>query len=378
MKAVLLAGLLNFMLFAPPAFAQSRCESVFTIRPRFSTGRPLTLQSLHEEFTLLGDFFITHKNLPEEAKTDLLMEQNLRQSFFRLQAMMSILRPQAPDFFSAERTQFKALEDVMGKLDLALSLRETAEKIQDPGLVVKFRQQEKAARRALREAFLRSGLWTQPEATLRQWRADFENQGHWKSGEKERRFLFSSLRDYVRDMHKDLKTKRYDVPFIEEGLHELRRRLRWVLIQVISLEGLVEYRKEKDKDLPGKVRTWFDELIAQNPGLLHSKYMRLGEARTSKPLRIPFHEFAILNELVTQIGHSKDAAEKQIYFSEAVEELGYSPEQKARVLENLNQLLQAPVVDHQAIARDIQSRLLQTRLLQRYAENLEKVNPDLK
>jgi len=378
MKVFLLAGLFNFMFFAPPAFAQSRCEGVFTIRPRFSAGRPLTLQSLQEEFTRLAEFFITHKDLPEEAKTDLLMEQNLRQSFFRLQAMMSILRPQAPDFFSAERAQFKALEDVMGKLDLATSLRETAEKIQDPGLVLKFRQQEEAARGALREAFLRSGLWTQPEATLRQWQADFANKGHWKDGKKERRFLFSSLRDYVRDLQRDLKTTRYDDPFIEKGLHELRRRLRWVLIQVTSLEGLVTYRQEKDQDLPGKVRKWFDELSAQNPGLLRSKYMRIGEARTPYPLRIPFHEFAILNELVIEIGHSKDAAEKQIYFREALEELGYSTEQKAQVTGKLNQFLQAPAVDHQAIARDLQSRLLQTKLLQRYAENLEKMNPDLK
>jgi hypothetical protein len=340
----------------------------------FNSEEPLALQSLQSELDTLNEFFIKYKDMPDEVKIQALMKNDLRRSFFRLEAVSRLFYDRNPKFFTEKGRQFEVLEDALGKLDLARALRETAEneQVNEPKLVDFFFGQENRAKKNLLAEMKASGFWTEPEVTIRNLRNNFEEKGNWKSGKKEREFLLSALADYAKDLHKDVKDNKFDNPDIEKGLHDLRRHLRWVLMQVTALNGMVEFKAEGK--LTQDVRAWFVELQTANPEILQSKFMRIQEVRADKPLEIPQYEFAIINELVSKIGDLKDIAEMQIYFSQALDYLGVGSMEKNQTLGKLNKFLKAQQIDHQALAREVQEKLADSKLLKQYVEKLEELN----
>ncbi|MGZ3746252.1 MAG: hypothetical protein ACXWRE_02880 [Pseudobdellovibrionaceae bacterium] len=358
--------------FKSSGLAQDRCENILASQEFFNNQESWTLQSLQSGFKVLNDFFIKNKNLSDEEKVQALMNQDLRKVFFRFEALSHMLAEQNPKFFTKKRVQFKALEDSMGRLDLANSLLNEAIQVGQLELIQFFSQQQAQAARDLVTEMQDAGFWNEPEETLSKLKEKFENKGHWKTGKDEKKFLISNLAEYSKALHKAVKDNEFDKPEIEKGLHELRRRLRWLVIQVSGLEGLVEYKRE-DK-LSDDIQSWFNEMQQKNPQILESKYLSKKKAQVDHPLEIPLYEISMISELVAKIGDLKDDAEMQIYFARALDQLNFSSSEKSKVLGKLNHILNVQEVDHQALAREIQAKLAKSKLLKKYAKKLEEVN----
>ena len=217
-----------------------------------------------------------------------------------------------------------------------------------------------------------SGLWESPEQTIRLLKAELDKKGRWSEDKKERKFLIENLRDRAEEVQKGIKAGAFDSPDIEKGLHRLRRQLRSLLIQVNALKGLVELQPETD--LPTGINGWFNELLAQNPKLMNSKYTKSSELLVEQPIKVPQYEFSIISELAGTIGDYKDVAETQIYFKEALESIGASPVYIQQVQSKIQRHFKIEPFDHQEMSRGIQNRLAQTKLLKHYIKGLKTMN----
>ncbi|MBK9323113.1 MAG: hypothetical protein IPM97_09280 [Bdellovibrionaceae bacterium] len=320
----------------------------------------------------LEDFFVRNKNLSDAEKVRLMMKEDVRKTFFRLQALTRMLETQESEFFGEQRSYFKGIEDAIGKLDLSNSLRKESELVGSALLINHFGRQQLAAQESLLTTMKASGLWNEPEETIARLKRDFANKGSWAVGSKERQFFIDIISGYAKKLHKSVKENEFDNSDIEKGLHELRRRLRWILIQTTALDGFVQFYNEAN--LKAAISNWFEVAKAENPDLLMSKFMRISTPNVEKPILVPLQSFALMTELVSKIGKSKDGAEMQLYFREALDATGATVEQKNAILKKLDENLQIEEVDHQALSRQIEAQLAETKLLKEFAESLEKMN----
>lgn len=349
-----------------PKFERSIASDI----EQFDAKQSWSQQIFERELDALGEFFIQNKNLADNAKAGFLMKSDVRQSLFRLQALSRMLSDQSPKFFDKQRKYFKKLEDVVGKLDLAMSLHKTGDGLKVKKLSEKFEKQEKEAREDMIEAMKESGLWEEPEATLADLREDFAKKGKWVTGHAEKTALLRIIAGYTLDLSDAVKANKFDDADIEKGLHELRRRLRWIGMQVTTLSGVVQLTDETSLD--GKLKNLIKDAQAKNPKMMASKYMKVGDVLVENPIQVPRQTLAMITEYVSRIGASKDNAEMQIYIDEAMKDDQSSD--KAGVDKKLQDLLKSDKVDHQAMSRAIQAEITASKLLRVFVEQLAEMN----
>lgn len=367
---ILLLILLVTPLFQGLAQAQERCAFVF------EQDRSMARKFLNQELDNIQTLFADSKHLSDDQKLKLLMNEEVRKNFFRLQGLSQMVKAQNKKFFAKKTANFKDWQGVFGDYDLAVTLRKISVKIDEPVLETYFRAKELQAKEALLRTMKDSGLWESPEQTVRLLKAKLDKKGHWSEDKKERKLLIENLQDQAEEVQKGIKAGIFDSPDIEKGLHRLRRQLRSLLIQVNALRGLVELQPEED--LPGNISGWFNELYAQNPKMLNSRYTKPSEVLVDQPIKIPQYEFSIISELAGTIGDYKDVAEAQIYFKEALESMGISPAYIQQVQSKIEKHFEMEPFDHQTVSRQIQTRLAETKLLKHYVKGLKTMNEQKK
>jgi hypothetical protein len=94
--------------------------------------------------------------------------------------------------------------------------------------------------------------------------------------------------------------KRFEEEDLENGLHTMRRALRWITMMVQSADGLVSY-------LPPQPRTFDDRRLISEYG--QSKYAQLSENGA-----VSVDQLSVLkiSKLVTELGSLKDFKESQL------------------------------------------------------------------
>jgi hypothetical protein len=369
-----LIAALMISLVGGSALAGPVCAQVFKAEvPAFDAKTSWGLQIFDYELSRLGNFMGSMEGKDNNQKIDFILAQDGRTAFFRLQAAARVFQDRDPKYFDGMRAVFKSSEDAIGKVDLAKTLKDTAATIQDAELVKYFSLQEQAARKDLIDNLGDLGLLDTPAEAIAHWKKSLDKSDkRWQSGKEDKDFLISYMSKYAKELQEKTEKMKFDKADIEEGYHELRRRIRWVTIQVSAFEGLVVYADVAA--LKPKVQTWFDEMSKANADLLTNKYIQFKPAKIAKPMVIPQREFAMLGNLVTQIGTSKNSAEAQIYFREALEALGSSEARISEVEKKLQELQKTEEVDHRALSVGIQKRLNETELLNHFAKDLEKLN----
>jgi hypothetical protein len=251
-----------------------------------------------------------------------------------------------------------------------MSLHKTGDGLNEKKLSERFAKQEKEAREKMIEAMKESGLWDEPEETLAELREDFADKGKWVTGKHEKTALLRIIAGYVLDLNDAVKANKFDHADIEKGLHELRRRLRWIGMQVTTLSGVVELADEASLD--AKLKTLIKDAQTKNPKMMTSKYMKVEEALVDNPIQVPRQTLAMITEYVSRIGASKDNAEMQIYIEEAMK--GDDVSNKDGVDQKLQDLLKSGKVDHQAMARAIQAEIAKSNLLEVFVKKLAEMN----
>ncbi|GEM_PF-2250544 len=314
------------------------------------------------------------KGLTDEQKIRYFLSSDTRIVFFRLQSLARIYE-KAYDlpFFTEKKDFFKRFEDLIGKVDLYNGLMATSRKIKQPRLVKYFEDKKTLAGKNLLEALEEEGFTSNPSRKIDSIYQELAEFSDWKDADKDLRLHIKRLAKETRKLLDEVKERKFTQDDIELGLHELRRKLRWPLIHIQTLNRLTVY-DESDKT-PAGVQAYFNVMLAQNPKILKSSFLRMTLPDIKHPAQIPLIPHAMLTDIVSEIGIQKDKAEADIYIAEAMRELGFEARTQAKVMADLiTTTARTEVLDHKALADKYQSELESSGLLLYYAEQLEKLN----
>lgn len=365
------ALILSLLLFTSVGFGQSICAEIFDdskVVQSFDPNRPWGEQIFIRDLDVVQEAFTSTRSLTPVEQVEILLKNDVRRSIFRLQALSRIYEGMA-NRFSKLREIFKGLEDKIGQLELVKSKKKAALRIEEPGLVKIFEKQEAEALAVVLKSFNDLGIAKSPEQFFGGLKEKVRKSDKWSSAKEDRKFLAETLLSDIKALHKEIKDNKFDDQDIEKGLHELRRRLRWIVIGVTTLRGTVQFKEEAN--LPEPIQAWFNEMKAANPEIMQNKFLTISETVVENPLLIPQKMFAMVAELVQTIGASKDNAEMQIYLTEAMEQSGASAARVAQVESKLESAYLVKKVDHQAMSRDIQKQITETGLLKELRKAIE-------
>lgn len=231
---------------------------------------------------------------------DLIMSKDLRRQVFLLEGISKLYtnihgKPAERVYLGA-----KALEDRIGHYSMTRSNLATAEKVgADPKAIAVLKADMDASRAALK-ALVTSEWMPDAKGRLPGMRDIVEDWGEakWGSAEKDLKAVKGEL---ARRLEK-IETTPFDMNELEDGIHELRRQLRWFPIYAESLNGLFQL-----DDTTNPVKAY--EPMLQHP-IASSKYVNLPSAdREKDPIAIPKSVYCALMQLTLDLGSLKDAGE---------------------------------------------------------------------
>jgi hypothetical protein len=254
-----------------------------------------------ERFTIQIDALsaILSKTKNQREKGKYFYRNKARDVLFRLEALCRLYREiHDKKLFDAWYKKFKALEDVLGVMDYHESLyleftnyrelKKQAEKI----YLGKFEEESQYLTEILREEGWLAGT------ALNEFR-EIVNHAEWKP-EAEDALAYG----LVMCSELDKVVNRYSEgelsPFkLEEGVHEFRRRIRWVSIYASASNGLVQLRK--NDTLQSSLKTYCTPQVIASPFNTMPKQKGL---RYSIVIQAP--AFYALSWMINELGTLKD------------------------------------------------------------------------
>jgi hypothetical protein len=209
----------------------------------------------------------------------------------------------------------KMLEDSLGNISLNHQLVDKAKAAKLPGPVIDKLMEQKDEQKATYERFVedharpkrlgRSPLIQQVIETL------VKHQGNFHGYHHDRRNLFERL---SKIMHK-IATDPYDMTQPASGIHELRRNIRWLPIDIEALNGLVVL--DDTKNPVAAYEPMLDTDLAK------SKFVNLpGPAREPEPLHVSKSLYTAMMDSVLKLGEIKDKYEPLALISDLYVKMG--------------------------------------------------------
>jgi len=297
---------------------------------------------------------------------DAVLRQDLRSTLFHLEGILRLYRRRYAAL-DAPHQRVKALEDALGQLGGAVHLLELAQRL---GLAEPARHwcdtQVDAARSELAEQ-LQAGWLPGADGTIPLLRntcealvaLDFEGYA------RDRRSLIKELRRWL----KALAGTPLDMYVLQgnDGLHELRRQLRWLPLYAVSLDGLVV---TSDRHNPiEEYRALLTSEVAESP------FARLPEPlREDRPIEISRSLFLAATQLISQLGELKDAGEDLEGVGHALIGGGVARSSRAALAQALSALGRTPEQqqDLHARAERLYRGLRRNRYFQRLRADLQR------
>lgn len=323
--------------------------------------QPVQVARFNKPLGALRQLVTPESTAPEalDATLDAVVARDARGALFALEGLLRLYRAVDGPPFEGLLEEVKALEDLIGKHTEKAEYLEFAErkaKAAPPAAVDVLRRDAEATRSALRAAL--PGLpafLDRLEGTLeaRPWRPEAEDG----------RRVLGAIGDELRRIDPD----EYDLRDLQAGIHELRRDLRWFLVYVQAVDGLIEVPRGV-RPLRLNVYTYLEthplaesrfSKVERNPALAFTT-------------RVPFAYFLALSKVVNELGALKTFAEDVEALAHALERGGvaaspHDAEARARAL-----CADVPgrVDDVPRAARRIAQELSETRLLRRLRKEL--------
>lgn len=244
-------------------------------------------------FRKLKRLFSASKNQKNPASW--LYRQDARGSLFMIESLSRLHEAVAPGTEVKKLHKFsKKLEDLIGDVDYYTAMLEVFSKRKSISGKEKayLRKNKNAFEKKLNKKLLEKQYYISKINSFEKLRADFDSAAN------------------IKLLHKHIKNeleegaaffRRYASGFtdMEEQVHELRRRLRWISIYAESMQGRIILKKTK------RSYRWEKEFI--KPWAANSPYNKLPPELALKE-HIVFNDkaFFALNECVVQLGLIKD------------------------------------------------------------------------
>lgn len=247
-----------------------------------------------------------------------------RRLAFMLEALLRLYGKRYGKTIRRQRNHIKKLEDHLGAFGYFGDMVEAAQRAgAAEAAVAVLRKKQRQGHKSLNKLLARS--WS-PNA-----------HGHisgisdlieaigaieWDKPDDDLRFLRNDMARRVRNLHR----RKLDMKDLEEGIHELRRQLRWLPLYLTALKGVAEL--VDDRHPIAEYETLLRDPIAQSP------FAILPPPRPKiEPIRISRSLFLANTKLIDVLGTIKDGAQEVQALSAALRSAGLAKsKKKARAL----------------------------------------------
>ena len=175
-----------------------------------------------------------------------------RTPLFQLQALARIELEIGKDKETAKNwlEEFKSLEDAFGKYDFWYTLLQKNHEWESPKEILTVIEQQTQRHLGLLESTIQHYGWL-PRCEVERKPMDrftkYFKKYKWIKEGKETKKLLNFFRDEAESLHVKISSGDIDLNLIEDGIHELRRKLRWLGIYSSSLLGKVQHSDENEK-----------------------------------------------------------------------------------------------------------------------------------
>jgi len=306
---------------------------------------------------------------PSLNPADLLYKANGRTPYFQLQGLARIDAGISKHNKVAEKwlIEFKQLEDAFGKYDYWVAAIEQNKKWKFNDKVESYLQEQALIQLGVLEARLIDSGWLKRNSTGFTFHETpmmiFQKEASkadWYSPKKERKLLSKFFKKEAIKIHDKLKSKEIDLDSVEDGIHEFRRKLRWLSIYSSALNGKVVIGKYND-DSPLK------QYIT--PANQSSSFGQLPKNSNESNLVefLPGGYYA-MSDLIKKIGEIKDPALYTEEMMRIAKWHGIGPLEVKKKLGNTFLSHQEAICQAQSV---IKKMVFQEKLLQHIAEYFE-------
>jgi hypothetical protein len=257
----------------------------------------------------LATALAAHAETPRTPAGHALYKADGRTPMFYLQGLARIGRHIGPSrkLWEAWLPRWKEIEDRLGAYDYWVDLGARAAGWgAPPALSAYLGERAQQALGAMEYALARGGFWEAeggepkgPGPAAAEARGDLEGLD-WDKPKKERKALAAFLRDEVLEIVEGLEDGSIDLDNLEHGIHELRRKLRWLPIYGLATAGKIVLDPEVDHGALARYMT---------PDRLENRFNQLpGHADEPEPVRYHQSAFLAVSHLIAEIGKLKDRA----------------------------------------------------------------------
>lgn len=269
-----------------------------------------------------------------------------RTPLFQLECLARLHREIIDDeLFLPLHLETKALEDALGAVDFA------------DGLVKKCADNDSELRAYFLGRRAEASAHAQRELSAAGWFGDGEDESEalgevldvlddadFVSEKKERKLVAEYFVEQARSLQKKLEENAFDFTQLEDGVHEVRRKVRWLSILPASLDGLF-VRPAHEVPASDALAKYCTPAVVSSP---FNKFER--SAEVSEPLVFDSPAFLAMSWLINELGSFKDRGQLADAILEAAKELEDGPKAAhARVKKVLGE---APM-SHEAIAEAV-------------------------
>ncbi len=268
---------------------------------------------------LLGDKLSSYSK--DQSLPEFMFKNDFRTPLFFLQALSRI----AIETSSSEKKLFqqfleesKALEDLLGQIDFFQSLVDRSSKDNFPTEIRSyFRVKYKESLSNLEEK-LTQLQFIPLKKNKSPWLVQWQNQLpriDWGKSKKESKEIKKFLAKTVDEIKDDIRDKKYDFSELEEGVHELRRQVRWIPIYLHALKG--KFKLISNQELFSDLQEYMIESVLKSP----FNNIPVFDSETH-PILISREYIYATSFLISELGKIKDKGQYIEALVEAYEDLG--------------------------------------------------------
>ncbi len=253
-----------------------------------------------------------------------LYKNDLRTPFFQLEGLSRIYAFVSPQRkkFARLRDKFKKLEDLLGEVDhYAVLAREFEHEQKIPHEIKQyFFDKEKESLRLLNRV-LKTKKWINGKQIDKI--EAFLKEAKWGK-EKEQTKQLENLYQYeIEKITQFINDSSDGFTDIEEGIHELRRKLRWLSIYAQAVQGGVELTAEKSDT--SHLKKYLTIEIINSP----FNQLPVSNDEKVKPLRLSKNNFLALSWMIRRLGELKDEGLNLLALVEAIQSIHQLNEEQA-------------------------------------------------
>lgn len=244
-----------------------------------------------------------------------LYQSSARQVLFHLEALARIYKKiYNKKQFKAFQNSFKQLEDQLGKVDFYDTYWKEFFSTKDfPSTVLNVIKQNYFNELRQLEEILTIENWLQSDQKLKGILESLDAV-EWLPLEEETKAIAMVMAGQIEKLEMQYQTGKLNFNDIESGVHEFRRKIRWVSIGAQALDGLIQLKKDEyDVFLKGYL----------TKAVLANKYNQLPEMNKGiPPIFLSQSAFYALSWLISESGFLKDKGLKLICLEEAIRKTG--------------------------------------------------------